>query len=157
MYYLSVANEIAETFISKDDRRVICTLEGKEKFHCAFMPKGGGGWFILVNQKIRNKLGLVQGQVVTVELEKDTTEYGLPMTEEFRELLAQDEDGDKFFHALTPGKQRNLIYIAGNVKSPHIRMRRAIVIVEHLKGQKGKLDFKKLYEELKEANQREKR
>lgn len=117
------------------------------------MPMGEQEWFINVNKKICDKLGLVEGQEVDVHLEKDRTEYGMPMPDELREVLNQDEEGSKLFHALTPGKQRNLIYIGSNVKNPNIRLRRAIVIVNHLKMQAGAIDFKALNAEIKAANQ----
>jgi len=152
-FHISVPEEAAAPFLEGKDRRVICLLEGKERFHCALMADGKGGWFINLNEKRRKKLGLVQGQVVTAELEKDTSEYGLPMPEELREMMDQDEDGNRYFHGLTPGKQRSLIYWTSNVKSSHIRIRRALVLMNHLKSQQGKIDFKLLNQELKAANQ----
>lgn len=153
-YYLPVPGEVAQVFIEGDDRRVWCELEGKHKFQCALMPKGDGGWFVLVNKKIRDKLGLVKEQVVRVVLEKDRSQYGLPVPEELLELLAQDEEGNRLFHALTIGKQRNLIYLNGQVKSPDLRLRRALIIVNHLKVNRGAIDFKALYQEIKTANQK---
>ncbi|MEZ4892245.1 MAG: YdeI/OmpD-associated family protein [Saprospiraceae bacterium] len=89
--------------------------------------------------------------LLRVSLKKDTSEYGLPMPEEMAEVLAQDDEGDKLFHALTPGKIRTLLYIAGNVKSSEKRISRSIAIVEHLKETKGKIDFKMLNIKLKES------
>lgn len=153
-YHVVVPADVGMRFVEGDNRRVVCTLEGKLRFQCALMPRGDGEWFININKKIRDKLGLVYGQLVTVSLEKDTSEYGLPVPEELHELLQQDEEGHELFHALTPGKQRNLIYINGQVKSPELRMRRALVIVNHLKVHKGVINFKALNEELKAANRR---
>jgi uncharacterized protein YdeI (YjbR/CyaY-like superfamily) len=66
------------------------------------------------------------------------------MPEELAELLAQDEEGDRLFHALTPGKLRTLLYLVGQPKSSDIRLHRALVVVEHLKTNQGKIDYKKL-------------
>lgn len=152
-YHFLVPDEVAEEIVSDNNRRVVCTVEGKLSFHCALMPIGNGGWFIMVNKPNRKKLGLLKGQVVRISLEKDHSEYGLPMPEELGELLLQDDSGSQYFHALTPGKQRSLIYIVSNVKSSEIRLRRAFVVVEHLKRQAGKVDSKVLSKEMKEANQ----
>ncbi|MGD1846193.1 MAG: YdeI/OmpD-associated family protein [Salibacteraceae bacterium] len=152
-YHLVVPNEIAEDLIEGDDRRMVCTLENKISFHCALMPSKTSGWFIMINKSNRNKLGLVRGQVMAVQLEKDTSDYGMPMPDELHELLLQDEVGSDYFHALTPGKQRNLIHFVGQVKSSDIRLRRAFVVVEHLKMHQGVINFKALSQEMKAANQ----
>lgn len=39
------------------------------------------------------------------------------MPEELEELLHQDEEGNRLFHALTPGKQRTLLYYIGAPKT----------------------------------------
>ncbi len=115
------------------------------------MPKGDGGFFININKKIRDKLKLKVGMQVQASLRKDESKYGLPMPEELDELLKQDVEGDRLFHALTPGKQRNLLYIVGNAKKSDTRITRAIIVVEHLKANDGKIDFKMLNQALKEG------
>ena len=110
---------------------------------------GDGSYFISVNKKIRDKLKLTPGTEVIVHLEKDESEYGLPMPEEFMESLIQDEIGNQIFHSLTPGKQRTLIYIAGSVKDTQKRINRALAIITHLKNTNGKINFKQLYEAMK--------
>lgn len=86
---------------------------------------------------------------VQATLRKDDSKYGLPMPEEMQEVLDSDEEGNRLFHALTPGKQRTLLYIAGFPKTSDKRISRAIVIVEHLKANHGKIDFKMLNQALK--------
>ena len=148
-YHIKVPAAIAETFIAQDAKRVVCTLNGRESFQCAIMPKGEGIFFINVNKKLRDALGLKVGSRVDAAIKADASEFGLPMPEELGEVLRQDEDARGYFEALTPGKQRNLLYIAGAVKSPELRLHRALVVAEHLKENKGKIDFKQLYAALK--------
>ncbi|MBK7871886.1 MAG: hypothetical protein IPJ74_15005 [Saprospiraceae bacterium] len=45
---------------------------------------------------------------VQATLRKDDSKYGLPMPEELAELLELDEEGNRFFHALTP--ESNALY-----------------------------------------------
>ncbi len=85
----------------------------------------------------------------------DESSYGLPISEEFEEVLRQDDEASEIFHQLTPGKQRTLIYYADNVKSSQIKLRRGLVVAEHLKSTNGLVDFKLLNEEMKAANRRE--
>ena len=66
------------------------------------------------------------------------------MPEEMEVLLAQDEEADRYFHQLTPGKQRSLLHIIGKPKTEATRLKKAIVITEYLKTNRGKLDFKEL-------------
>jgi len=150
-FHIVVLEHLAKPFLDGNDRRVVCKLNDSIEFQCALMPKGDGHYFININKKIRDKLKLQLGSTVNVMLRKDESEYGLPMPEELAEVLQQDINGNQYFHALTAGKQRTLLYIAGQPKTSNVRLKRAIVLVEHLKANKGKIDFKQLSLDLKEA------
>ena len=152
-YHIPVSNDIAEQFVGGEDRRVKCTLNEEVITHTALMPKDGQ-FYILVNREIRNRLGLKLGDEITVKLEKDTSTYGMPMPEELAVMLGQDEEANRLFHLLTPGKQRSLIYIVSKVKSTQSRINKALGIVDHLKMAAGQLDFKLLNERIKFYNQR---
>lgn len=153
-YHLVVPDEISKKLLEDGGTRVVCTLDGREEFQCALMPKGDGSYFININKKLREKLKLQIGTTVHVSLRRDDSEYGLPMPEELAELLALDEEGNELFHALTPGKQRTLLYIAGSPKTSETRIKKAVVVIEHLKANGGKIDFKRLNLDMKEANRR---
>lgn len=148
--HFAVPDAIANTLIDGNDRRVVCLLNDKVEYQCALLPRGDGSYLITVNKKIRDQLGLQPGSKVTVTLHKDESEYGLPMPDELAELLRQDEEGNRLFHALTPGKLRTLLYIAGRPKNSDIRLHRALVIVEHLKKNSGKINYRQLNEELRD-------
>ena len=153
-HHVVVPTKIAEELMAENgNRRVVCRLNDTVSTHSALMPSGGA-WFILVNKKTRAKLGLLVGQKIDIQLESDTTEYGMPMPEEFGVLLDQDEEGNAFFQELTPGKQRSLIYIVSKVKNTDSRINKALAIMHHLKEQNGEVDFKRLNETIKEYNQR---
>lgn len=133
----------------RDNRRVVCRLNDRVEYQCALLPFGDGKLVITVNKKNQQLLKLRAGSTLQVSLRPDNSEYGLPMPEELKELLAQEEEGNRYFHALTPGKIRTLLYIAGQPKNSETRLRRAIAIVEHLKKTQGKIDYKLLNQELK--------
>lgn len=147
--HLPVPDAIARVFVAQDAKRVVCTLNEKVEFQCALVPKGEGIYCVVVNKKTRDQLGLKEGSSVKVHIRKDESEYGLPMPEEMAEVLAQDEEGNRLFHALTPGKLRTLLYIVGNVKNSDARITKSLVIVEHLKANGGKINYRQLHEELK--------
>ncbi len=148
-HYLPIEAKHAVKFgFTGNSRRVVCTLNGTETFQCALMPMDGE-FFIIINKKIRSRLGIEAGHSVKVELVKDTSKYGLPMPEEFEEVLAQDDEGRKLFEALTDGKKRTLIYNVSTVKDIDRRIHRAIIFLEHLKRNDGKIINKELAEEIK--------
>lgn len=148
-HFILVEREIAERFPTDGkSRRVVCTLNGKVTFQAGLMHYQGD-FFISVNKPNRTKLGIEAGDIVDVELKADESKYGLPMPEEFREVLDQDPEGDRLFHALTAGKQRSLLYYIAKVKDIDKRIHCSLVVIEHLRNNDGKVDGKKLYEELK--------
>ncbi|MGB2867769.1 MAG: YdeI/OmpD-associated family protein [Bacteroidota bacterium] len=145
---------IAKKLIDRESRRVVCTLDGSATYQCAILHHGAGRFVITVNKKLRDSLGISFGAKVHVSLKKDTSEYGLPIPAEFRALFQQDREGGKLFHALTPGKQRTLLYIVGNVKSSEKRIARAIIIFNHLKANRGKINYGQLSTQLKDPRHR---
>lgn len=148
-FHVVVPQTKATPFINGNNKRVICTLNKTVTFQAALMPLGNGHFFINVNQATRKKLKLNEFDEVLVTLEKDESEYGLPMPEEFKELLSQDLTGNEVFHQLTLGKQRTLLYIIGKPKSADLRIRNGIAVLEHLKKNKGVIAYKLLNEEIK--------
>jgi hypothetical protein len=148
-YHIKVPGHVASHFLEKGDKRVVCTLNDVHTFQCAIMPAGNGIHFININKKIRDTLKLKEGSKVGVSLEKDKSTYGLPFPEELKELLDQDKEGNRLFHLLTPGKQRNILYYVNQVKNTDLRIHRAMIFLDHLKRNKGKLNFRELFEEFK--------
>lgn len=149
--HIAVPQEIAKELTEEGDRRVLCTINGDYKMHCALMPSKDY-WYIMFSKNARTKLNLKNGSTVQVHLEKDTSEYGMDMPEELMETFNQEPEAFTFFKALTPGKQRTLIYIVSKVKNTDSRLRKALAIATHLNEVGGKLDFKKLNEMIKYYN-----
>ncbi len=129
-------------------RRVVCTIEGTLSFQCALQP-WKGNFAIIVNKEKREKLGISAGDKVTVELAKDNSKYGLPMPDELKEVLKQDREGNKLFHKMTAGKQRSILYWVGQVKDIDRRIHTALIFIEHLKRNDGKIVHNELMAELK--------
>jgi len=136
-------------FEDKKSRRVVCTLNDSHTFQCALLPWAKEGFCIVVNKKIREKLGLAHGSKVKVVLQKDESKYGLPMPKELKEVLKQDRDGNKLFHLLTAGKQRTVLYYIGKQKDIDRRIHMSLIVVDHLKNNDGKIVHPKLNAELK--------
>ncbi|EAZ82637.1 YdeI/OmpD-associated family protein [Algoriphagus machipongonensis] len=150
-YHVPVPDAISEEFLTENNRRVMVTVNHQGPWHMALM-KGKNYWYLLINKELRNELNLEKGDVLSIHLERDYSEFGHDLPEEFQVLLDQDEEGNKFFRSLTPGKQRSLVYIVTKVKNPESRMKKSLAIMHHLKLAKGKLDFKQLNELIKYYN-----
>jgi len=134
----------AKSLIEGKSRRVLCSLNNAPGRQCALVPFGDGSFVITVNKPLRESLGLKFGSRIRIVLRKDRSKYGLPMPEEMQEAFRQDQEGDKLFHALTPGRQRTLLYIVNSGKGIDERIFRAISVIRHLKETGGKINYRKL-------------
>ena len=121
-------------------RRVICTLNGSETFNCSLFPSRGD-YFITLSKKLREKLRVELGKTVTIQLSKDESKYGMPIPEEFAEVLKQDAEGERLFNALSPGNQRLMLKLIVFVKDVDRRIARSLVGIELLKKSNGKFDY----------------
>lgn len=150
---MPIPKSIGEQFVGKDNRRVKCTVNSGEPIYTALMPKGDV-FTIYVKKGFLKKHGLAVGDEVEVILEKDNSEYGMPVPESFQVLLSQDEEGFMYFKQLTMGKQRSLVHIVGKVKNLESQLAKGLAIMHHLKEARGVLDFKRLNVLIKEYNSR---
>ncbi|MFD2200809.1 YdeI/OmpD-associated family protein [Shivajiella indica] len=150
-YHTPIPDEIAIEFIEGDNKRIICQLNDLPPYPAALM-KTKDYWFVLINKSLLEKLKIQEGETLTISIEKDHSEYGHEMPEELQVLLDQDNLGNQYFHTLTKGKQRSLVYLVTKVKNSNSRLNKSLAIIEHLKEVKGKLDYKKLNEKIKYYN-----
>lgn len=148
-YHIKVPEEVIEHLKNKKMKRFLCSLNGGEKFHASLMPAGEGIYFIKINKELRKSHAIKLQDDIRVKIEKDPSKYGVELPSEFEELMFHDPVGCEFFENLTPGKQRSLLYLVGKVKSSIKRSEKSFIILEHLKEQKGQLDFKILNEDFK--------
>jgi hypothetical protein len=129
----------AEQFRAEDgSRRVVVVLNDTLTLHAAIMPHGSG-WVISMNKPNLKKLGLKVGSSVQVSMRQDDSAFGLPMPEEFWEVLEQDPLAKRYFDGLTAGKKRSLIHLVIGVKNVDKRIERALMIAEKLKETEGVL------------------
>ena len=147
--YFPVPERIAKKFELKNGtRRVVCTANGELTFPCAVLPHSEG-FYIGTNKQIREGLRIEAGDKVSLELVADESKYGYPMPEELQEVLNQDPEGDRVFHSLTPGMQRSMLYSIGRHKDVDRRIHVALIVIEHLKKNEGKIVYEELKAELK--------
>lgn len=145
MHYLHIPARIIKAMGGTFSKRLICTVNGELSFQGGFMALGNGDAYISINKSRMKKLGIQKGDEVLLQLKADSSEYGMEMPEELSELLKQDTEGNRRFHALTPGKQRYIIQYVNTVKSSDLRINRAVLLISNLKKSKeGKESFRQM-------------
>lgn len=135
-------------------KRLLCTINKDltaRPTPCALMPAGDGRYFININKEKRTKYRLEEGSPIHIQLVEDNSVYGMDLCEEFEAILQTDPQFDQQFHALTPGKQRSLLYYINKIKSSEKRIEKTMIIAQHIERQKGKIDFKLLNQEMKKG------
>jgi len=152
-YHVAVPNALVEEMSHDGNKRVLCSINGNKPLNLAFMHDGKGGFFLMFNKDTIKSLNLELGQKLDIALSRDESKYGMPISEEMRECLHQDPKGAQLFEALTPGKKRSLIHVINKVKSTDLRILKSLVILQHLRINKGVLDYKLLNEAFRRANQ----
>ncbi len=147
--YITIPENIYFALLEKTkDKRVTCTLNNSITVSRA-LAKKDTLYYILLNKEVLKKINVSFDDVVTVSLVPDLSKYGVPMCEEMEEALFQDPDGSVLFEKLTPGVQRTMILLINNYKSSQLKIERSFIILEHLKIQKGKIDFPQLQQDFK--------
>jgi len=148
-YHILVPPEIISGLKENKVDRFICSINKGKPFNSSLIPAGDNEYFIKVNKTIRQQSNLEIGSKCSIHITEDNSKYGIPMPNEMSELLSQDPSGDAYFHSLTPGKQRSLLFLVNKVKSTSIRLKKSIIILDHLKEMNGKLDYKILNQDFK--------
>ncbi len=150
-HHIPVPDDLVPSLMDENHRRVLVWLEDTGPYHMALL-KAKSCWYILINQQLRSKLNIENGNRVKVRLKRDHSEFGQEVPEEFSVMLNQDEEANEIFMKLTPGKQRSLIYLVTKVKNSESRMKKSLAIMHHLRLSQGKLDWKQLNELFKYYN-----
>ena len=142
MHYLEVPQDVVQ-ILGTLNIRLFCNVNGQLKFQCGLMALGEGRAYISISKKRMQQLGIELHDEVKVTLEKDDSAYGTEVPAEMEELLQQDEEGNRRFLLLKPGMQRYMLNHVSAVKSPQLRVDRAITLIENLKKlPEGKENFR---------------
>jgi hypothetical protein len=147
-YHIPVPDELLSKLMDENNRRILVWLDQTGPYHMALF-KAKTCWYILINQQLRSILEIEEGNKVNIKIERDPSEFGHEVQEEFTVMLDQDDEANQIFSNLSPGKQRSLIYLVTKVKNPESRMKKSLAIMHHLRLSKGKIDGKQLNELIK--------
>ena len=144
IYYLSVQPDVVQALGGKMGVRFLCTIKNIT-WQAGLVALGEGWAYINVTTKRLKEAGLTIGSVVEVQLAPDNSEYGATIPEELQAVFDTDPEGYARFQGLTKGMQRYIIHHADGVKSPQLRIERALMMIENLKKLPvGKEEFRRI-------------
>ena len=113
--------------------RTVVTLNESITWHAPLLSLGPDrGRYLVVSTERRRELGLTDGEEVQVHLRADTSPYGMPVPIEWQTLLDEDAQLRELFGALTPSKQRRLLYTVGKPKREATRLQKAVGAATYL-------------------------
>jgi len=147
-----VPADVVEFFKEKNINRFLISFNESEQFPRAIMPAGDGRFYIYLNKELQKKAKMRIGDEVVITMIPDESEYGMPLPAELEECFYQMPLGKEFFHQLSPGKQRSLIYMVAKPKRAETKAKKAYQIMSYLESVNGKLDYKELNQYFKETN-----
>lgn len=138
MHHIIVTSDILEDLADAEDKSIYnqrfrVTINDSVSWLGGSVSLGNESAYITFSKQRMKELGVVRGDEVTVFLEKDRSEYGLDVPEEFEEVLRQDPDGSARFNSLTKGKRRAIIYMVIQFKTSQKRIEKSLFFIENLK------------------------
>jgi len=138
MHYITLDAGILESFADDQtksiyNQRFKVTINDAITWQAGSTSLGNGSAYITFSAARMKKIGVRIGDQVSVQLEKDHSEFGFEVAIELREVLEQDSLAKTRFDALTKGFQRYIIYQVGLYKSYDKRIEKSIFFLENLK------------------------
>jgi hypothetical protein len=105
---------------SRGQVRVTTTIRDLSFVTTAF-PAGDGSHFLPLNASLRQRLGLVEGEVVEVAVKIAPSRLPAPMPDELQEELSRSEDARVAWEGLTAGAKQIAARWIGGAKSHEVR------------------------------------
>ena len=134
MPVIEIPPAIAEEFLQEKNKvRMIITFDNGKKFHRALMRNKDGFCFMILGKTTLREAKKEAGFEEDIILELDKSEFGMPVPEEFEEVLRQDEEGRQKFLELKPGLKRSFLYYINSGKTVDTRINRSLKLIENLK------------------------
>ncbi|WP_298894493.1 YdeI/OmpD-associated family protein [uncultured Psychroserpens sp.] len=127
---------IAHLFLKNNHKRVKVVATFKEQsinYHGALIPKKNGLCVMYFSNEKQKALGIFMNDYFEIQLFEDQSKYGVDMPEELDAVLMSDHEAYTIFEALTPGRQRSIIYTIKRYKSTQTKVDKAILLTENLK------------------------
>lgn len=141
-HIISIPEDIALDALEKIGKRILLKVNNHVSIHCAILRTNAIGYYIMAGKSTRTKMKAEAGDELSLEILKDDSTYKAAVSEELKEVLLTDPDGQNRFEQLTDGKKRSIIHYVNKAKQSATRIDRALKIVDNLKS--GATDLKEL-------------
>lgn len=144
---LIIPDDIAQQLAVDKIKRVVAIVTAQEHKLTLYagVAKKHGLVYLMFSKANQKLLAVTTGDAIQVSMKEDTSKYQAPMTEELEAVLLSDYEAYEIFERLTPGKQRNIIFMVYKIKDSQKRVDVALNIVENLKvGNLEPMKFEKL-------------
>ncbi len=134
MPLIEIPPDIADYFLGdKNKMRMIIRFDNGYEFHRALMRNKDGFCYMVLGKTTLKEAKKNPGFEEQISLRVDTSEFGMPVPEEFEEVLRQDDEGRQQFMALKPGLKRSFLYYINTGKTVDTRITRSLRLIENLK------------------------
>ncbi len=104
-FFLLISAEIVNQLENKKTTRLICILDDKISFRCGLNHFGDGNFFVIIAGRYMKKLGKSASEKIKFRIEVDPDQLGVDIPEVLSALLAQDDELNAVFEAITDGKK----------------------------------------------------
>lgn len=148
MYHIIIPDAVADAAYFNRSRRVQMFFGNKGPVP-AGIKKSKEYYFILISKDLMKSWDLQTTSSFTIKIAPDKSELGLEVPVEFQMIMDTDEEASIYFKKLSPGKQRALLQIIIKIKNEHLRLERSMIILEHVRLNRGKVDFRMLLDAFK--------
>jgi hypothetical protein len=126
-----------------EEKRVIIAIQGVEFQRALHSKKWMDNKYIYLSTQILKQFNAVYGDVILIEIFKDSSELQAPIPEEWQALIWEWPEIQVHFDALSIGKRRSLLFAIDRLKSSDARIRKALHFARKLS--EGENDLKGLF------------
>lgn len=135
-HYVVLPESLARAFAAAGVERVEGRIAGTA-FRRSLQRRPDGAVWLRFGVSWLRDAGLDLGAPVDVEIAEDTDPDRVDVPDELAALLDADPAADHAWAALTPGRQRTLVYGIERAKRAETRRRRAAAVVAALRDESG--------------------
>lgn len=129
--FAPVPRSISEKAGLRSHQRVKGKIDGVP-FTSSLLPRGGGNFFLVVNQELRGVIGKRAGDVVRVTMELDKRRVRIPVPPALKRALSTDGSARAVFEKLAPSHRKAYALWIASAKREPTRDRRVTQALEML-------------------------
>jgi uncharacterized protein YdeI (YjbR/CyaY-like superfamily) len=127
----------------ENEKRVVISLYGIEFQRAIHRKKETDLRYIYLSTEMLKRLNAKEGDLILLEIKKDTSELQAPMPEEWEAVLWDWPEVEGYFNKLSIGKRRSIVFAIDRLKTSDARIRKALHFARKLT--EGETELKGLF------------